>query len=68
MLVLDDMVTSVANVDRARFFMEFDAGSTTAALEAAPTPSALSSRVADVRAVRQALLARWRSAVAIRDR
>jgi hypothetical protein len=63
-LPIDVMVTAVAAVDRARFFMEFDAASTTAALEAAPTPAALSSRVADARAVRQALLARWRSAVA----
>jgi hypothetical protein len=67
-LLLNVMVTSVAAVDRARFFMEFDAASTTAALEAAPTPAALSSRVADVRAVRQALAARWRSAVGLTGR
>jgi hypothetical protein len=63
MLSIDVMVTGAPAVDRARFFMEFTAVATTAALEAAPTPAALTSRVADVRAARQALLERWRSAL-----
>jgi hypothetical protein len=62
MLSFNTMVTAVSALDRARFFMEFD-GPPTAALELGTAPAALVASAADVRAVRQALLERWRSAV-----
>jgi hypothetical protein len=63
MVSLDAMVTAVWAVDRARFFIQFD-GAAAAALELGPTPAALAASAADARSAREALLARWLSAVA----